>query len=120
VDLTRIHRETLLFSDYPHIPIRKSKALLLSFYLFTFSTEPGAYPDMQNILSIYLRDTTLEDLPYVVGYCGEFCDGISQQAGSRLVPGMSSFKCVGGWYTKMDSIYRSSRMTSCLIYPWTL
>ena len=46
---------------------------------------------MQNILSIYLRDTTLEDLPYVEGYCGEFCDGIFQQAGSHLVPGMSLF-----------------------------
>lgn len=91
MDLTRIHHEALLFSDYQHIPIRKSKALLLSLFLFTFSTEPGTYPDMENILSIYLRDTTLEELPYVVGYCGEFCDGIFQQAGSRLVPGMSSF-----------------------------
>ena len=46
---------------------------------------------MENILSGYLRDTTLEDLPYVVGYGGEFRDGIFQQAGKCLVPGMSPF-----------------------------
>jgi hypothetical protein len=91
VDLTRIHREGLLSSDYRDIPTRKSRALLLLLLLFTFSTEPGAYPDMENILSVYLMDTTLEDLPYVVGYGGEFCEGIFQQAGSRLIPGMSSF-----------------------------
>ena len=88
MDLTRIFHEALLFSNYPNIPIRKSRDLL-SLFLFTFSTEPGAYPDMENILSVYLRDTTLEDLPYIVGYGGEFCDGIFQQAGSRLVPDSS-------------------------------
>ena len=92
MDLTRIHREALLSSDYQNIPICKSRALLISLtLLFTFSTEPGVYPDMENILSVYLRDTNLADLPYIVGYGGEFCDGIFQQAGSRLVPGMSLF-----------------------------
>jgi hypothetical protein len=44
---------------------------------------------MEAMLSIYLRGPKLEDLPYVSGYCGEFHDGISQQAGPRLIPGMS-------------------------------
>lgn len=43
------------------------------------------------MLSIYLRDPTLEDLAYVEGYCGEFCDGIFQQAGPRRMPGMSVY-----------------------------
>ena len=91
MNLTRIHGEAFLSSDYQNIPIRKSRVILLLLFLFTFSTEPGAYPDMENILSIYLRNANLEDLPYVVGYGGEFCEGIFQQAGSRLVPGKSSF-----------------------------
>lgn len=45
---------------------------------------------MKAILAIYLRGkTTLEDLPYVSGYCGEFCDGILQQAGPHRIPGKS-------------------------------
>ena len=42
---------------------------------------------MEAILSIYLRDTNLENLPYVTGYCGEF--GILQKAGPHRIPGMS-------------------------------
>ena len=44
---------------------------------------------MDEILSIYLNATILEELPYVVGYCGEFRERIMQQAGPCQVPGLS-------------------------------
>ena len=53
------------------------------------STEPGERPDMDEILSVYLSAPTLGELPYVVGYCGEFRENIMQQAGPRYHPGLS-------------------------------
>jgi hypothetical protein len=53
------------------------------------STEPGEHPDMDEILSVYLSATILEELPYVVGYCGEFREGIMQKTGPRYHPGLS-------------------------------
>ena len=86
MDLSRIRSKTLFVSAYEHIPIRKSHSSC-SFYFLTFSTEPGEYPDMEKLLSVYLRDKNLEQLPYVTGYAGEFCEGIMQEAGPRRVPG---------------------------------
>lgn len=43
---------------------------------------------MDEILSKYLSATILEELPYVVGYCGEFREGIMQQSGPRRIPGL--------------------------------
>lgn len=44
---------------------------------------------MDRILSIYSRQATLEDLPYISGYGGEFSSSIFQQAGPRRIPGIS-------------------------------
>jgi hypothetical protein len=65
--------------------------LLLFVDILILSAEPGEYPNMEAILSIYLNDTVLEELPYVAGYCGEFRKGIMQQAGPRRIPGTSDF-----------------------------
>jgi hypothetical protein len=46
---------------------------------------------MDRILSIYLRQATLEDLPYIVGYDGEFSSSIFQQAGPCRIPGISIY-----------------------------
>lgn len=46
---------------------------------------------MDKILSIYLSTTVLEELPYVVGYCGEFQESITQWAGPHWIPGLSIF-----------------------------
>jgi hypothetical protein len=45
---------------------------------------------MDEILSRFLSATVFEELPYVVGFCGDFREGITQQAGPRLIPGLSS------------------------------
>ena len=75
------------FSYHPIYTSPSVSRVTLSLSLLTFSTEPGQYPDMEAILSIYLRDRSLETLPYITGYCGEF--GILQRAGPRQIPGMS-------------------------------
>ena len=71
-------------SPSPSVTWTVSQVTFILFLFLIFSTEPGQYPDTRAILSIYLRDTNLEDLPYVTGYCGEF--GILQQAGPRRIP----------------------------------
>ena len=64
---------------------------VILFVFLTLSTEPGERPDMDKILSIYLSTTVLEELPYVVGYCGEFHESITQWAGPHWIPGLSIF-----------------------------
>ena len=94
VDLTRLHHDVLLFSDYQNLPIRKSPSWPCHWVcspFFTLSTEPGDPPDMDSILSQFLSATTLQELPYVKGYCGEFREGIVQKAGPRRIPGSSVF-----------------------------
>jgi hypothetical protein len=61
--------------------------------LLTLSTEPGPgeHPDMDAILSKFLSATVVEELPYVEGYCGEFREGLMQQAGPRRMPGLLIF-----------------------------
>ena len=55
------------------------------FIIFNTFPEPGDHPDMDNILSRFLTANVLEELPYVEGYCGEFCEGITQQVGPRWI-----------------------------------
>ena len=65
--------------------------LLLFVDILALSAEPGEYPNMEAILSMYLNDTMLKELPYVVGYCGEFREGIMQQAGPHCYDFLSLF-----------------------------
>lgn len=65
-------------------PMTVTLNLLIFLTLFT---EPGERPDMDEILSRFLSAAILEELPYVEGYCGEFREGITQQAGPRRISG---------------------------------
>lgn len=60
---------------------------LILLIILTFSAEPGDYPDMSTYLG-GVGATISEELPYVAGYCGEFREGITQQAGPRRIPGL--------------------------------
>jgi hypothetical protein len=88
VNLSRLHRNALLTSDYQNLPIRKSHDRDIRFVNIYIFTEPGERPDMDAILFRFLGATILETLPYVKGYCGEFREGITQQAGPRQIPGL--------------------------------
>jgi hypothetical protein len=57
---------------------------LILLIILTF-TEPGDRPNMDEILFRYLGASILEELPYIEGYCGDFHEGITQQAGPRRV-----------------------------------
>jgi hypothetical protein len=92
VDLTRLHHKALLVSDYQNLPIRKSHHDRdIGLVHFFNISEPGDHPDMDSILPKFLSATMLEELPYIEGYCGEFCEGITQKAGPRRIPGLSVF-----------------------------
>ena len=84
MDLTWLHHHALLVSNYPlaHLTIHKFHDCDIEFvHIFNTFPEPGDLPDMDNILSRFLTTNVLEELPYIEGYCGEFCEGIMQQAG---------------------------------------
>ena len=66
---------------------KQSEHIITPFFSKYINTPSQVMATLEAILSVYLRDTNLETLPYVTGYCGEFC--ILQQAGPCQIPGMS-------------------------------
>ena len=90
MDLTRLHCHALLVSDYPHLSIYNFHDCDIGFVcIFNTFPEPGDCPDIDNILSKFLSGTILEELPYIEGYCGEFHEGIMQQAGPCRIHSLS-------------------------------
>ena len=89
MDLTWIHHHALLVSNYPRLAIHKFHDCDIKFvHIFNTFPEPGDCPD---ILSRFLTANLLEELPYVEGYCGEFLEGIMQQAGPHWITSLFIF-----------------------------